>query len=287
MESDVTDKMPYVDAYALNQKVASWLSTRRGEDRPFFLWVHYMDVHEPYVPQRKYVDWVDPSIRLHEDEMFALFKTVLLKRDVSNRETVDLLRKLYMAGVRKADDATRELFGMLQQTGLLQKSYVILTADHGDEFGEHGGLSHDGKMYSELVDFRLMLYDPDLCEGRLCDNVVSIADIPPTILHLFGLEPISKFQGHSLLPMENYPPGKGVYGETVDKYGEKEKGDECPIYYYREEDLKVIYRERDDTWEMYDLKGDPAERENIVANAPRAEEMKEKLRPRVGRWARG
>ena len=90
-----------------------------------------MDVHEPYVPQRRYVDLVDPSIRLNEDDMFALFKTVVLKRDVSNRETVELLRKLYMAGIRKVDDATREFFGTLERTGVLGKSYVIITADHG------------------------------------------------------------------------------------------------------------------------------------------------------------
>ncbi|MEW6665312.1 MAG: sulfatase [Thermodesulfobacteriota bacterium] len=286
MESDVTDQRPYIEARALNEKVYRWVSTRRGKDLPFFLWVHYMDVHEPYVPERRYVDLVDPTIRLGEDEMFALFKTVLLKRDVSNRETVDLLRSLYMAGVRKVDDATREFFGTLERTCLLQNSYVILTADHGDEFGEHGGISHDGKMYSELVEVPLMIYDPDLSEGRSCDKVVSTVDIPPTILHLFGLEPIGKFQGRSLLPTEGYPPGIGAYGEGVDKYGEKEKGDEYPIYYYREEDLKISYRERGDAWEMYDLARDPAERENLVADAPQAEEMKEKLRPRIGRWAK-
>jgi arylsulfatase A-like enzyme len=287
MESDVTDQRPYIEARVLNQKVWDWLSARKGEDRPFFLWVHYMDVHEPYVPQRRYVDLVDPSIRLNDDEMFALFKAVLLKRDVSSRATVELLRRLYMAGVRKVDDATKEFFGMLELARLLQKSYVIITADHGDEFGEHGGLSHDGKMYSELVDVPLMIYDPDLSQGQVRDKVVSTVDIPPTILHLFGLDPVAKFQGRPLIPAENYPSGKGAYGETVDKFGEREKGDESPIYYYREEDLKLIYRERDDAWELYDLEKDPAERENIIAMDPRAEALKEKLSPRVRRWAKG
>jgi arylsulfatase A-like enzyme len=227
---------------------------------------------------------VDPSIRLTEDEMFALFKSVLLKRDVSDRKTVELLQKLYMAGVRKADDSARELFRLLDEAGVLKNSVVIITADHGDEFGEHGGLSHDGKMYSELVDVPLILYDPDLPAGRIVEPPVSTVDIPPTILHLFGLESVPQFFGHSLLPVEAYP-AKGVFGETVDKYGEREKGDEFPIYYYREGDLKIIYRERNDQWEMYDLQKDPHEKENIVSLSPHAQDFISKLRPRVHRWS--
>ena len=283
MEADVTDKVPYIEAPVLNKKVAPWLATQKGKDRPFFLWVHYMDVHEPYVPAKKWVDQVDPSINLTDDEMFALFKNVLLKRDVSNKETVELLKKLYLAGVRKADEYVKEFFGLLEEANLLGNSMVIMTADHGDEFGEHGGLSHDGKMYSELVDVPLIIFDPSLPEGRVCEKVVSTVDAPPTIIHLFGLGPVSEFRGHSLLPIENYPDS-GVYGEAVDKYGEREKGDEFPIYYYRQEDLKIIYRERTDTWELYDLLKDPKEQLNVVGESPKAEEMKNKLTPRVRRW---
>jgi arylsulfatase A-like enzyme len=245
-----------------------------------------MDVHEPYVPPRKYVEMVDPSINLTDDEMFGLFKGVLLKRDVSNKQKVDLLKKLYLAGVRKVDDYVKEFFGILKANDLLNETVVIITADHGDEFGEHGGLSHDGKMYSELVDVPLILYDPDLPVAKVCDKTVSTVDIPPTILHLFGLDPVPEFQGHSLLPTESYL-AQGVYGETVDKYGEREKGDEFPIYYYREGDLKIIYRERNDSWEVYDLEKDPGEKENIVTTSPQAEDLKKRLRPRIQRWSRG
>jgi arylsulfatase A-like enzyme len=210
---------------------------------------------------------------------------VLLKRNASSTSTVELLRKLYLAGVRKVDDYVKEFFNILKENNLLENSIVIITADHGDEFGEHGGLSHDGKMYSELVEVPLIIFDPSLAEGKVSESVVSTVDIPPTIIHLFGLDPVDKFQGHSLLPLESYP-NKGVYGEAVDKYGEKEKGDEFPIYYYREEDLKIIYRERDDSWEMYDIKKDPGEKENIAASSSQAGYLKDKLKPRVQRWAR-
>jgi arylsulfatase A-like enzyme len=154
MEDEVDPKVPYIKAGEINQKVSAWLSSHLGKAgayKPFFLWVHYMDVHEPYVPERKYIDMVDPSISLDEEEMFRLFNEVVLKRDVSKNETVELLRKLYHSHVREADDAINEFFGILEKFNVLKDSAVIITSDHGDEFGEHGGLSHDGKMYSELA----------------------------------------------------------------------------------------------------------------------------------------
>ncbi len=285
MDTDVTDKVPYIEAPVLNKKVANWLTTQKGKGESFFLWVHYMDVHEPYIPGKKYRDVVDPSIDMDEDEMFALFKNVLLKRDVSNQDMVELLRKLYLAGVRKVDDSVREFFGILEDANLLNESVVIITSDHGDEFGEHGGLSHDGKMYSELVDVPLIIFDPALSEGRVYEKLVSTIDVPPTIIKLFGFDPVDRFQGSSLLPIEDYPI-KGVNGESISKYGEKEKGDEKPVYFYREGDLKIIYRETNDSWEMYDLKVDPKEQNNIVNVSPAAEEMKKKLKPRIRRWER-
>jgi len=64
-----------------------------------------MDLHEPYVPGKEYIKYVDPSLNISEDEMFSLFKNVLLKRDVFDKGKVEILRKLYMAHVREVDEA--------------------------------------------------------------------------------------------------------------------------------------------------------------------------------------
>jgi len=242
-----------------------------------------MDVHEPYIPDQKYIDMVDPSIHLNEEEMFSLFKDILLKRDVSNQGMIETLKKLYCAHIREVDDVVKEFFGILEKWNLLKSSYVIITTDHGDEFGEHGGLSHDGKMYSELVHVPLIVYEPGRENGEVCNTLVSTIDIPPTIAYLFGLNPVEAFQGHSLLPLWHYPM-KGVFGEAVDKHGSQEEGEEKEIHYYREGDLKIIYRERGDSWELYDLKTDPKELDNIIEKSPEAEVMKEKVRPRVRRF---
>jgi len=288
MDADVSPEIPYIKGDGINSKVDEWLSSYTKEEkyRPFFLWVHYMDVHEPYVPERKYIDMVDASINLTQDEMFNLFKNVVLKRDVSDEETVGLLKKLYDAHIREADDYVKEFFEILERLNLLKNSVIIMTSDHGDEFNEHGSLSHDGKMYSELIDIPLFVYSYDRVKAEVCNTLVSNIDIPPTINYLFGLEPVEDFEGHSLLPFEDYPK-KGCFGEAIDKIGNKEEETDKPVYFYREDDLKIIYRESDDIWEMYNLKEDPKELNNIIDTSSMAKDMKEKLKPRIRRWIKG
>jgi arylsulfatase A-like enzyme len=283
-DEEVDDKAPYIKARELNKRVHDWLSSQvaRTNYRPFFLWLHYMDMHEPYVPEGKYIDMVDPTIDLSEDAMFKLFEDVVLKRDVSDRGVVDLLGKLYRAHLRDVDESVGELFGILEDLDILKNTAIIITSDHGDEFGEHGGLSHDGKMYSELIDVPLIILEPERQKPETCSTLVSNIDIPPTIAHLFGLKPAENFEGHSLLPLEGYP-ARGCYGEALDISAIQERGEVKEVHYYREGDLKIIFRETDNSWELYDLKGDTGELNNLMGTSSAAEVMKGKLMPRIGR----
>jgi arylsulfatase A-like enzyme len=284
MEEEVSEEIPYIKGDVINNKVAIWMTSHcQGDNKPFFLWLHYMDIHEPYLPERKYIDLVDSSINLTQDEMFHLFTEVLLKRNVSDKDKVMLLKELYDAHVREVDDYVKQFFATLENLSLLQDTAVIITSDHGDEFGEHGGLSHDDKMYSELVDTPLLIYDPAKDEGEVCQKLVSNIDIPPTIVNLFGLGTVANFQGYSLLPLNDYPE-KGCFGEAIDQRSQRGGDIGKDSYFYRQQDIKLIYRANLDQWEMYNLKEDPDELSNIVDGSPKAEELKAKLRPRVRRW---
>ena len=285
MEDEVEPRIPYIRGHIINTKVNNWLSshTRGGEYKPFFLWLHYMDIHEPYMPEKKYIDMVDSSLTISQDEMYSLFQDTLLKRDVSGVGKVALLKKLYDIHVREVDTYVQKFFDILEKLSILKDSVVIITSDHGDEFNEHGGLSHDDKMYSELIDVPLFIYDPNRDKGEVCDTLTSNIDIPPTIIHLFCLEPVAGFEGHSLLPLEHYPQ-KGVFGEAIDQHSQRGGDIDKDIYFYREKDLKIIYHANLDSWEMYDLKEDPRELNNIVDSSPQTEELKNKLKPRARRW---
>ncbi|MBA7496646.1 hypothetical protein ES702_07255 [subsurface metagenome] len=283
MDDEVEPRIPYIRGNIINAKVSNWLSwyVKEGGSKPFFLWLHYMDVHEPYMPEKKYVDMVDSSVTISQDEMYSLFENTLLKRDVSDPGKAELLKKLYDMHVREVDTYVQEFFGILEKLNILRNSIVIITSDHGDEFNDHSGLSHDDKMYSELIDMPLLIYGTG--RSGICNTLVSNVDIPPTVIYLFGLDPIESFEGHSLLPFENYPE-KGVFGEAIDQRSQRGGDIERDVYFYREQDLKVIHRANLDSWEMYDLKTDPKELSNIVDISPMAAELKSKLKPRVRRW---
>jgi len=285
MEVELDDKSPYINALQLNLEMDSWLSSLGKSlfSNSIFIWLHYMDVHEPYVPEQKYIEQIDPTLKISDTEMFSIFKDILLDRKVSETEKVTILKKLYQAHVREIDEAVENLFSILGKHKILQNSIIIITSDHGDEFNEHGGLSHDGKMYSELVEIPLLIYESGRKQNIICDKLVSSIDIAPTILNLFDLKPEAKFKGASLLPLEAYV-AKGIFGESLDKRGSREIGDEKEVHYYREGDYKIIFCEINNSWELYDLKFDPEEKNNIINHHPDVEALKSKIVPRVGRY---
>ncbi|RLB80915.1 MAG: hypothetical protein DRH17_10700 [Deltaproteobacteria bacterium] len=283
MEDEVEPMLPYIKGDKVNEKVINWLSSHvgAGDYKPFFLWVHYMDVHEPYVPERQFVDMVYPSLDLSKEAMFELFKNYVIRQNVSNPEKVQLLKQLYEIQVKEVDTYVETLFKALEDQGVLKDSIVIITSDHGDEFNEHGGLSHQDKMYSELIDTPLFIYGAG--QTGVCDTLVSNVDISPTIAYLFGTKQADNWEGHSLLPLEEFPQ-KGCFGEALFHIRRKGPDLERDVYFYREDDLKTIYRAGLDSWEMYNLKDDPHEITNIVDTDPKAEEMKAILKRRARRW---
>jgi arylsulfatase A-like enzyme len=274
MEDDVTDLYPFIRGDAIVQKVESWLSwyVSKHADTPFFLWIHFMDVHEPYIPEEEYLKKVDESATVSKEEMYRLFKDVLLKRDSSNPDTVGLLKKLYDAKVLEADDYIRQLFGILAD--VLDRTTIIIGSDHGDEFGEHGGLSHDGKMYSELVSVPLFIYESDR-RGEVHREPVSNIGIAPTIASLFGIEDVHGFRGISLLDKDE--PEQPCFGEAINKRGQKEKETDHPIYFCLLKNWKLIHDTGTGDMELYDLGEDPGESQNLFGESSMADELQDIL----------
>ena len=278
MQDDVTDMYPFIRGGDINNKVKGFLNNF-SFSKPLFLWVHYMDVHEPYIAEDSYLSQIDSNIRLSKDEMFILFKDVILKRNISDDKNVDILKKLYMAKVAETDNYLKELFTTFEEKGLLDNSTIIITADHGDEFAEHGGLSHDGKMYKELINIPFLVYDKSFSFTAI-DTPVSLIDIPSTICKMMDAEPAASFKGKSLYPFEHIKPDT-VYGEAMGKIGHKESDTDRPIQYLVEDNLKVIFKEDGSVWEAYDIKDDPKDTKNIVSTL--TEDKKGKLTSFINR----
>jgi arylsulfatase A-like enzyme len=278
MEDDVTDLYPFIRGGVINKKVETWLSGNVRDDMEgaFFLWVHYMDVHEPYVAEEEYIRRVDEELILPKEEMFRLFREVILKRATSDQKNVELLKKLYSAKVLEVDSCIRDLFQIFDQAGVLDTSVIFFGSDHGDEFGEHGGLSHDGKMYSELVRVPLFIYDRGRTKGEMYVHSVSNVDISPTIAHLFGIGDVEGFKGSSLLPIDGYQ-ARSCLGEAINKRGHKEKDEDMPIYYCLQDARKIILDEGTGAWELYHVKDDPSEKKNLIDEDEHADTLKGEL----------
>jgi arylsulfatase A-like enzyme len=174
------------------------------------------------------------------------------------------------------DDCVRELFDIFETAGVLDRSVIFFASDHGDEFGEHGGLSHDGKMYSELVGVPLFIWNRDKAGGAIYNKPVSNIDISPTIAHLFELGRVGGFKGSSLLPTEGLKTGS-CFGEAINKRGHREKKEDGPIYYCLRGSRKIIFNRTNGSWELYDLENDPGERTNLIETGENAGELREEL----------
>jgi len=212
-----------------------------------------------------------------------LFQSVLLPREVCDPDKVKLLKKLYHSHIVEADDYAGQLFRIIEQLGLKEDTVVIVATDHGDEFGEHGGLSHDGKFYSELINVPLIICDPALEHTDVIDTIVSGVDIAPTVCRLFGLAGAQGWHGRSLLPTDAYE-SKGAFGEAVGKLTHKIRPTDRPVHFYQEGSLRISHRIEGDVWELYDLQADPVEKNNVIDTHEQAEPMREKLRRRISWW---
>lgn len=194
----------------VSDRAIRWLE-QFGRDRPFFLWVHYVDPHPPYsragVTHHKSFrgdsllgairgDAVDLSLTSPD---VARLRSGELRMSAAQKEAV---RRLYQAEVASVDSAVGRVLEGLDRLGLGRRTIVVLVADHGEEFWEHGGVEHGHTVYDELIRIPLIMRWPGhLPAGRRVRSQVGIADVAPTVLAILGIPPPSNLNGWSLLPL--------------------------------------------------------------------------------------
>jgi len=192
---------------AATEWLAGW-SQRR--DRPFFVYLHYMDVHQPYDPPEAF------KRRFHVPEQGIRLGG---NRHLVFADPVDLAytRALYAAAVAYADEQAGGMIRELEALGVRQDTIVVVTADHGEELGDHGGLGHGTSVYGELVRVPMILSYPGHVEsGRRVRQLTRHLDVAPTLLRLAGIDPPAAFRGGSLFaPLDRVfvemGPWVGVY----------------------------------------------------------------------------
>lgn len=162
-------------------------------DDRFFLWLHLMDTHTPYVPAPRYVREVTDG-RIGSLGMLRAHVRAGLGWGVS-AATLDRLRALYDAAARQVDDAVGRLLGTLDEQGLREETLLVLAGDHGEEFMEHGHLAHYPKLYDELVRVPLIIDDPR-APGQRVEMPVGLDSVPATVADALGVS--ASFDGRSV-----------------------------------------------------------------------------------------
>jgi len=277
--------LPAKNDHEATLKAAPWLRARKAATAPFFLWMRYTAPHWPYEAPAPYTDMFDPDYRgphtfndeTHPGEergdiVFGV--TRLPPREVEHAVAH------YDGEVAYADQAIGDLLKVLETLGQLDRTIVVVTADHGEGLGEHGYFfEHGAYLYDENVRVPLIVCAPGrLPEGRIVESQARTIDIVPTVLDLLGFEAPAGVQGASLVPRARgeetgpAPPaysesGRNFYKENPRQYVEGVAGKWRMVRTDRYK-LILIPREPGALWELYDLEADPGETKNIVAERP-------------------
>jgi arylsulfatase A-like enzyme len=180
--------IPRKSAEEINEAFLNWLS--RVGKRPFFAFLNYFDAHSPYLPPSPFDAKFGPNrSRTHPQRFF---------RRVSTEETQAWL-DAYDGTIAYLDYNLDHLLRPLSEMGVLNNTLVIITSDHGEEFGEHGVFSHAKSVYVQGLHVPLLLlYPSHVPVGERIHHPVSLRDIPATVIDLIKLEPAVSFPGKSL-----------------------------------------------------------------------------------------
>ncbi len=239
------DDQPFLDTSRLFDVEHAATSFIEETTPPFFLWVHYMDAHTPYVPAPRYIREISSDL-VGTHRMLHAHTRTGLGWNVGPRTLADL-RTLYQAAVRQVDASIGRLLETLSTADVADETAIIVAGDHGEEFQEHGHLAHYPKLYDELIHVPFLVDVPG-AEHRRIAEPVGLDAIPPTVATLLDTPAPSPWQGTSLAAgvLEGESPADDpVVSVTV-------RGDEVtsqPIPRTLEDgDLLISVRDRDWTY---------------------------------------
>lgn len=198
-------------------RLVAWLEQHR--DTPFFIFFHAYDPHDPYEPQPPYDTlWANPARKAeHTRQVSEVRKVIqdplaqffgmptreeLLKAGIDPKAYIDHERDWYDGSIRGMDVELGRLFERLRTLGLDKKTLVVFTADHGEEFLDHGRTFHGQSVYGELTLAPLIMRWPGrIPAGKVIDEAVQTIDLMPTLLDISRLPHPKGLQGQSLLPL--------------------------------------------------------------------------------------
>jgi arylsulfatase A-like enzyme len=190
------------DAEEINRAFLDWLAREQHRERPFFAFLNYLDAHEPFLPPEEDARFgLRPRSPTDSRMLLEYWDRDKLKLSVRD---VELARDSYDNCIAALDRQVGALLEKLDQRGVLRDTVVIITSDHGEQFGEHGLFNHGFSLYAQEVHVPLLIIAPGAPPGRTVAEPVSLRDLPATVVDLSGQSAGSPFPGRSLAELWRY-----------------------------------------------------------------------------------
>jgi len=260
-------------AAEVNAEFLCWLS--KQQEKPFFAFLNYFDAHEPYLPPKPFATKFGPSgprgkFWYDDNDAGRVDKWKMSPKEIQ----VEL--DAYDGAISYLDHHVGLLFDELDRRGLLGNTMVIITSDHGEQFGEHGLFSHGNSLYLPNLHVPLLIIFPSHVPGDvMVSQPVSLRDLPATVMDILGLEETPRFPGTSLVRYwrsRKDPSDMGVWPLLSEVNTEVSIVAHLPDWYpVSKGDMKSLLEGRyhyikngDGTEELYDVEMDPLELCNLI-----------------------
>ncbi len=256
------------DVAAVVERASSWLRGNRFE--PFFLFLQTYETHQPY---RNREGFADPFLDQQDGlEITSARPFKLLASEPDNPAVWRRVEALYDGEIARADHYLGRFFDTLRDRRIFERTSILATSDHGEEFLERGGVDHAaGKVFDENVGVPLILRLPGNAGGEVATTPVTGADVVPTLLELAGLAPSPELVGRSLLNLRGNADGRPVFVHGLSAlHGQ----------HYRLDvgSQSLILKRREGVVELYDRGVDPGmRRPKPAAGSPLAERLQSLL----------
>jgi len=271
----------FATAGQVNQIALSMLD-RSKDGRPVFLYVHYMDVHGPYTPEKRFFDAPPLDVPgrgvIGDTELEDLYRNGQI--DPNAVEVPKRLHARYEAEVQQLDADIGQLSEALDARGILAGGVELVTADHGEGFGEHGPSSHGDTLYPEVLRVPAILCGPGLQPGERVPQQVRSIDFAPTLLALAGIAPPPDFEGRALLP----PSGEHATDRVaVSAVGLNDAIPELDYVSVTTPAYLLIRERKSNDVELYDLGADPQALHALSPDDPEVERLSALVGPEESR----
>ena len=253
----ILNRGPSSNGWLITRMAANWLKTARS---PAFLWLHYMDAHVPFLPEAGRIGLVR-SLKTRPLMMLVLSKKVPNRQTLPTQATKNALMYAYDACISKLDTCISFLLSEVSKR--FDRKLVMITADHGEAYWEHGFFGHSG-VYDEVLQVPLVISGDGARKGTVVKSLVTLADIYPTVAEFVG-QKSEKTYGRSMINSDSISDTDRMFVSTsinpafdrryVGVRSSSEK-------YIRQESVdgsKMVFEK------YFDLRADSEEKKDILA----------------------